>query len=106
MPKSSVVKKEKAYRQHCKLYSYIIVSSINRQCCEETSPSENVYPNIHLQDALRQGLSPSGVIHANSSRSPSEEEMGRNDEESIRPTSAEQAREISPHSAFFLLCTR
>lgn len=64
---------------------------------------ENVYLNIHLQDALIDGLSPNRVNRANSSCSPSEVQICMNDDESVRSTSVEQGCEISQSPALFLL---
>lgn len=62
---------------------------------------ENVYPNIHLQDALIDGSSPNRVNSANSTRSLLEEQIWMNDDEPIRSTSGEQGCGISLSSAFF-----
>lgn len=52
--------------------------------------SENVYLNIHPQDALIDGLSPNTVNCANSLFSLLEEKMRLNDDESIHSTPVEQ----------------
>lgn len=67
----------------------------------EAGLNENVYQNIHLQDALIDGLSPNRVNNANSLCSLLKEKIWMNDDESIRSTSVEQGCEMSPSSAFF-----
>lgn len=80
-------------------------STVDFLCVEVLSGGrterENVYPNIHLQDALIDGLSPNRVHRANSWSSLLEERIWMNDDEPIRSTSVEQGCEISPSSAFF-----